>query len=207
LQTRFGNLPEGDGNLLRAGIPPLSTEERAELERRREFFKQQKEGAELEIKVLETALGITQAVAPDPVSASEAAPASVEKSDGSREVSGETAEEDHQETQAPPQSKYTPRSERNRLNVGWDMTKEYMGSNKVWVDMGVSVAVGAVCAIGSPVMAVTIPTTMMVIGGFRLMLLLAKIVQKPKGDNIENMYQNWMKTDAERAKKAAEPSS
>ncbi|WP_373532082.1 hypothetical protein [Vampirovibrio sp.] len=106
-----------------------------------------------------------------------------------------------------PASKYTPFSERTRLKVGWDTTKEYLGSNQVWWDMGISAVVGAIFAIGSPVMAVTIPTTMMVIGGIRLALLAAKMVQDPKGKSIDKMYKKWIKEDEKKAKKEAERSA
>jgi hypothetical protein len=199
LQPRFGTPPEDDAGGLQAGSPPLSTDNKTALKELLDSLQQQKEGLEAYIKGVTAALGITQEGGSDPVSASAEDPASVEKS--------EAAETDHPETQTPPQPKYTPRSERTRPQVALDMTREYFGSNKVWVDMGASVAVGAVFAIGSPVMAVTIPTTMMVIGGFRLARLLEKVMRDPKGPNVDKMYQKWVEADAVQAKKKAEPSS
>jgi hypothetical protein len=209
LQPRFGTSPEGDGDDPKAEAPPnlpLSPDEIELAKQKLRYALEQKEALDFEIRLTKAALGITQEDGPDPVSQSAEAKAS-EANAKAGYVPGEGADTDHQEAQAPLKSKYTPRSERTRLNVGWDITKEYMGSNQVWLDMGICVAVGAVCAIGSPVMAVTIPTTMMVVGGYRLMLLAIKMFQDPQGDNIDNMYQTWMKAEAEQAKKKAEPSS
>lgn len=87
--------------------------------------------------------------------------------------------------------KWTPRNERTRWSVAKDVTRQYFTGGKVLWDLGLGVAVGALFAIGSPVMAVTIPTAWAVYGGWRLIQLAWKMGHDPKGDKIDAMYKKW----------------
>lgn len=102
---------------------------------------------------------------------------------------------------------WTPKEERTKTKVLMDVTSHYFTRGKVVSDLLWSVGIGAVCAIGSPVMAVTIPTTMAVFGGLRLLQLAAKWFKNPKGDDIDKMYQKWTEADEAKAKKAEGKSS
>ncbi len=87
--------------------------------------------------------------------------------------------------------KWMPRNERTRWSVAKDVTKQYFTGGKVLWDLGLGVAVGALFAIGSPVMVVTIPTAWAVYGGWRLIQLAWKMGHDPKGDKIDAMYKKW----------------
>lgn len=87
--------------------------------------------------------------------------------------------------------KWTPRNERTRWSVAKDVTKQYFTGGKVLWDLGMGAVVGALFAIGSPVMVVTIPTAWAVYGGWRLIQLAWKMGHDPKGDKIDAMYKKW----------------
>lgn len=90
-----------------------------------------------------------------------------------------------------PKSKWTPKEERTRAKVLWDVTKQYFSGGKILGDLAWGAGIGAICAIGSPVMAVTIPTTWAIFGGFRLLQLASKLFHNPQGDKIDKMYKSW----------------
>lgn len=146
----------------------------------------------------------------DPASQSEnTVPAEKSAQAGEVGASAQTAHEpqdgdDPAPTENPERPNWTPKEKRSRWNVAVDLGKHYFTRGKVISDLLWSIGIGAVCAIGSPVMAVTIPTTMAVFGGMRLLLLGEKMLRDPKGDHIDKMYQKWIKADKEKAQKAAE---
>lgn len=96
---------------------------------------------------------------------------------------------------------WTPWDERNRFKVLMDLGKQYITRGPLLSDSLWSVGIGAVLAIGSPVMAVTIPTTFAFFLAGRAAFALIHFCQDPKGDSIDAKYQKWIEKDAEKLKK------
>lgn len=102
------------------------------------------------------------------------------------------------------ESNWTPKNERTRFKVLMDLGKQYITRGPLLSDSLWSVGIGAVLAIGSPVMAVTIPTTFAFFLAGRAALALMHFCQDPKGNSIDAKYQKWIEKDAEKLKKQEE---
>ncbi len=96
---------------------------------------------------------------------------------------------------------WTPRDERTRFKVLMDLGKQYITRGPLLSDTLWSTGIGAVLAIGSPVMAVTIPTTFAFFLAGRTALALMHFCQDPRGDSINAKYEKWIEKDAEKLKK------
>lgn len=98
------------------------------------------------------------------------------------------AEANQNQNQKP---KWPPKAERSWKNVPWHMTKQYFGSSKVYWDLAIGGVVGAIAAIGSPVMAVTIPMALAGIATLRVLSIPWKLRQGAQSDIVDEMYKSW----------------
>ncbi len=127
-----------------------------------------------------------------------AAPAaSVEPGEEGKEEGGAKDDKDFKKQAA---ANWTPRNERTRPKVLMDLGKQYVTRGPLLSDSLWSLGIGAVLAIGSPVMAVTIPTTFAFFLAGRAALGLIHACQDPKGASINDKYQKWIEKDAEKLK-------
>ncbi len=122
------------------------------------------------------------------------------KAKGSTSEGDDTPSKDAKFLQAAA-ANWTSRNERNRFKVLMDLGKQYVSRGPLLSDSLWSVGIGAVLAIGSPVMAVTIPTTFAFFLAGRAALALIHFCQDPNGDAIDAKYQKWIEKDAEKLKK------
>ncbi|WP_303673311.1 hypothetical protein [Vampirovibrio chlorellavorus] len=128
--------------------------------------------------------------------------ASVEPGEeGKGEEGAEERAKDDKDFKKQAAANWTPRNKRTRFKVLTDLGKQYVTRGPLLGDSLWSLGIGAVLAIGSPVMAVTIPTTFAFFLAGRAALALIHTCQDPRGESINEKYQKWIEKDAEKLKK------
>jgi hypothetical protein len=84
---------------------------------------------------------------------------------------------------------------RTRLDVLKDVSTRYFTKGGVILDLVVGTVLGALFAIGSPVMVVTIPTTLAVLFAIKLVAWSTLVCRDPNGEYMNRLYKNLEEYD------------